>query len=217
MNFFSCSLCGKSFKTPFLLKNHLLCHTDVTNSEHVCELCNKRYVTARQLKTHMNYLHPTVPTEYICDICQSRLDASLNLLELKFLQLWFDNFRFKSYFTVRAHILTIHSKAFEQVCHICARTFKTKQNMIYHLRTHEENGEPRVQCTICDASLKNTKCLREHLRRIHNDKPSQCKICNTMLSDNKAYRRHMDLHKEAKHCCFFCGKSFKFMKALKVN
>lgn len=47
------------------------------------------------------------------------------------------------------HIRGIHLNAFNQICHICARTFRSKQVYKEHLREHLETDIPKLQCTIC--------------------------------------------------------------------
>lgn len=125
------------------------------------------------------------------------------------------SFRYKTYSILRGHILTDHVKAYEQVCDICAKVFKTKQNFKDHMMTH--TNESRIQCSHCGTWLKNKLVLRKHIR-LHKAKPKTCQICQCVKPNQAALSSHMRaVHGEAKNKCTFCDKAFIKKIALRVG
>ncbi|TMW41880.1 hypothetical protein DOY81_013041 [Sarcophaga bullata] len=45
-----CSVCGKSFAAPYILRNHMLTHTGVKDFK--CDACNKAFARKSQLDAH---------------------------------------------------------------------------------------------------------------------------------------------------------------------
>lgn len=105
---------------------------------------------------------------------------------------------------------------FEQICDICAKTFKTKQGFQEHLAAHTDTEATRVQCNYCRAWLKNRSSLNKHIKT-HTDQPQKCEICNKMKPNRAALNHHKrTVHSAPIHQCNICDKTFKRSLALTV-
>lgn len=119
-------------------------------------------------------------------------------------------FSFKSEHIMKMHILKVHERIDQRICDVCAKVFKTKEGFQDHWNTqHLGVDEPRVQCNICGAWLKNRGTLNKHMR-IHTDKPQVCDICNKEKPTRTALNHHKRLvHGDALFPCTICDKVFK--------
>lgn len=107
------------------------------------------------------------------------------------------------------HIRGVHENAFAHMCHICAKTFKSKQVYELHQRAHMEQAPPKLQCTICGSWLKHEHSLRKHMAR-HDQQAEVCKLCNKVAPNSHALANHMRyVHSERAHKCTMCEKAFK--------
>lgn len=99
----------------------------------------------------------------------------------------------------------------------CAKVFKTKEGFQDHMKTqHMGIEEPRVQCTVCGAWLKNRGTLNKHMK-IHTDSPQVCDICHKLKPTRTALNHHKRLvHGDASFHCTICKKTFKRQLSLTV-
>lgn len=116
------------------------------------------------------------------------------------------------------HILKVHERIDQRICDVCAKVFKTKEGFQDHMKTqHMGIEEPRVQCTICGAWLKNRGTLNKHMK-IHTDSPQVCDICHKMKPTRTALNHHKRLvHGDASFHCTICKKTFKRQLSLTVS
>ncbi|GAB0092592.1 hypothetical protein DMENIID0001_076040 [Sergentomyia squamirostris] len=63
---YACALCGKQFRRPGTLREHMLCHT--TGKPFQCEYCEKSYKNSKSLKQHMENHLELDPL--LCPVCQ---------------------------------------------------------------------------------------------------------------------------------------------------
>lgn len=125
---------------------------------------------------------------------------------------------FKSDHILKMHILKVHERIDQRICDVCAKVFKTKEGFQDHMKTqHMGIEEPRVQCTICGAWLKNRGTLNKHMK-IHTDSPQVCDICHKMKPTRTALNHHKRLvHGDASFHCTICKKTFKRQLSLTVS
>lgn len=116
------------------------------------------------------------------------------------------------------HIRGVHENAFAHMCHICAKTFKSKQVYDLHLQhEHLDTEPPKLQCSICGNWLKHEHSLRKHMAR-HGQTEEVCKLCNKVAPNRHALGNHMRyVHSERSYKCTMCDKAFKKPIGLKVN
>lgn len=126
--------------------------------------------------------------------------------------------RFKLQLTLKNHIASVHERSYCQICEICAKTFKTKQGFREHLETHKDTEETRVQCSYCNAMLKNRVSLKTHIRRSHKSTPKKCPFCDKIKPNQQSLTSHiMVVHTRPTHFCTICDKSFTKALSLTVS
>ena len=132
----TCTLCEKRFKQPYLLRRHLPVHTN--ERKYKCDACEKSFNHQSNLSQHKLSVHSNLKP-YVCDICQKTFS--------------------------RVSILIIHRKTHEErqfQCEFCLKTFHQKINLKTHLNTHT-NERPH-KCEFCSKGFNQKSNLTSHLK-----------------------------------------------------
>lgn len=198
---FSCPFftCDRKFAHKHALTAHKESHVPADDREFKCDLCDKSFTRKYRLDNH-KVVHQT-PDEhrYFCDQC----DRS-----------------YASKYVLNSHMKHAHGEPKDFICEVCAKVFKTRDGLKYHMVKHMEKKPPRVHCEICDASFQHKVVLKKHMlihTRDENEK-IDCDECGKTVSSKRA----LLLHKKATHSdqlfsCTFCSKDFKRAIYLKVK
>lgn len=202
---FRCPDCGKQFQGKDKMERHRKqLHLPREMLKHQCDKCPKRFISLNNLKAHL-HTHLTEEEKeamktHICADCGNG---------------------YKSKSLLAQHMRKIHLKLYVCICDICARTFNSKNDFLYHYAsTHQQTTMPKVQCNICHSYLLNEKCLKSHIARIHkHGGPHICKICGKVSPSSQALRSHqIYVHeRERKFKCPHCEKAFKREVGLKEH
>ncbi|XP_067144739.1 zinc finger protein 271-like [Centruroides vittatus] len=175
---YSCRICNKSFKSQVHLRAHVVIHTD--ECKYCCQICNKYFKTKRYLRQHKR-THKDRSDKYFCDEC---------------------NTGFKCKSTFDRHCFVQHKNMF--VCTYCTKSFKTKNMLKAHSKTHIQ------KCNICEKKFSSRHSLITH-QRIHFDiKPYLCEVCNKRFISNSELKRHQSSHNKdnLRYVCEVCKKGF---------
>lgn len=202
---YKCPDCDKQFQGKDRMERHKKqWHLPKENLKHQCDKCPKRFISINNLRSHLD-THLTKEEKdamktHICADCGS-------------------GFKYKS--LLAQHLRKVHLKLYICVCDICARTFNSKVDFLYHYSSmHQTTTMPKVQCNICQSYLLNEKCLKSHIARIHrNSGPHICKICGKVSPSSQALRSHqLYVHESVrKYKCTHCDKAFKREVGLKEH
>lgn len=126
---------------------------------------------------------------------------------------------FVNKYVLATHISRVHDNAFALMCHVCAKTFKSKTVFDQHHRDEHSAGlaTPKLQCNICGNWLKNEHSLRNHMGR-HFAAQQKCQLCGKLVPNQNALGNHMRYaHNDRVYTCTICDKTFKKEIALKEH
>lgn len=192
--FFKCKDCKKNFAEQSTLSRHMItAHAPEEELNYHCDQCPKRFPCQKKLEIHKNSHVPQNERVFVCDQCPNSRFASNDLLKI--------------------HICMRHRRP-TNVCHVCAKEIRDKASFEKHVRSHFDDGGPKVKCTLegCDRWLKDEDNLRRHIRRLHSkdQKAVTCDTCGRECKNQDALTRHKyRVHSNVVFTCEECKKTFK--------
>uniref|UniRef100_A0A8D8VYP7 Zinc finger protein 26 n=1 Tax=Cacopsylla melanoneura TaxID=428564 RepID=A0A8D8VYP7_9HEMI len=134
-----CSVCGKSFKDRYILRNHEQIHTG--EKQFICEICGKTFGQRNLLSKH-KVGHTEYETfRFQCSICNKKFSRSSQ---------W------------KVHVMR-HSEDRPHECDICCFKFKTRSELRRHKKFVHSDVRP-FQCDICGAKFKCSTTLKQHYK-----------------------------------------------------
>lgn len=147
-----CPTCGKIFKKPYLLKEHMSEHD---NTQRICDFCGYKTAYRSRLWIHMRLHHMS---KMVCDICGKAIPQG----------------------TQKKHMLT-HTNPKVYKCKQCSALFSERKTLLEHakavhgvkfIRVKREDAPPieRIWCDICEKAYnkyyaKEHKCIPKHLQK----------------------------------------------------
>ena len=141
-----CVKCGKTFKTPSKLKNHISSvHEKMKN--HKCEKCDKTFVQKESLYRHINTYHENADTCSKCEKCGKYFST------IKILQ---------------KHIGTVHEGVKNYKCEACGKAYFLAKDLKRHNSTVHE-GVKNHKCESCGKSYKSAGNLKTHISMFHEE------------------------------------------------
>lgn len=153
-----CDHCGRSTKSVYAMRQHMLTHGE---KAFVCEHCGKKFSLKSNLESHVRKMHSAAAGR--CTLC--RKDTS-NLQE---------------------HML-MHSGLTPYTCPVCARSFRLKNSLSFHVALHDNAHKYACAEKDCGKAFPKRNMLDFHTRKVHsNETPHICQYCS------KGYFRTSDL------------------------
>ncbi|XP_037044682.1 zinc finger protein 26-like isoform X2 [Bradysia coprophila] len=188
---FSCDPCQKSYDTPYILKQHILSHSNLR--EFKCNLCDSAYNTKPRLRRHVIYNHTDRPT-FDCEVC---------------------GWKFREKNNLKRH-LRLHNGDYQAECQLCDKKFTANCHLKYHMNTAHSTETP-YQCDLCGKSFNSTSKMNAHRRR-HIKETLPCDICGKIFGSRNRLYAHKKTHTEERNIvCKVCGKNFKTAVVLRQH
>ncbi|XP_077346054.1 uncharacterized protein LOC143989667 [Lithobates pipiens] len=184
---FSCSECGKCFRSKSNFNVHKRTHTG--EKPHSCPDCGKLFSRKSNLQIHQR-LH-TGEKPYSCHECGK-------------------------YFSVKSHLdihRRFHTGEKPYYCPECGKCFSVKSHLDIHRRLH--TGEKPYSCPVCWKCFSDKSNLSAHQRSHTGEKPYPCPECGKCFSFKASLYTHQRLHTEEKpYSCAECGRCFLVKSSL---
>lgn len=120
--------------------------------------------------------------------------------------------------------MLVHSTADPVKCKICQKSFKNKETLTRHKKTH--SAERIHECGICGFKFYKKFHVRRHILEVHGRKPENpgkrpkkalpCRYCGKIFWQNREYATHMLQHHNDDNPfeCSVCLKKFKLKRNL---
>lgn len=229
--FISC--CGKRLVEKRKVLSHATLHTDPDSLK--CKICSRQCISQPRLEEHMRDYHNPTGLKYQCDKCprsyatssamQHHLSTHLSDAEREQRKLENKCPHCDQGYVTRPtlinHIRNSHLKVSAGVCHICAKSFSSKQSLkIHYDLKHSENPPEKKQCPICYKWMPGERFLTKHINRIHKKNAVHaCSICSKTLSSEDHLRKHVEnVHSnKPKYPCPHCDKAYRWPMGLKEH
>ena len=162
-----CNTCDTEFKSGEEMDNHLReCHDCEKDFE--CKDCDKKWVSHLSLELHYVEVHKKIM--YCCDTCGQAFVQSAQ---------------------VKRHKKLVHDKSFDNVCHICGKTFSVPCILKEHLAVKHDIGEKSFKCDICYKTFSLNQSLQEHMEGVHlKNVKYNCDQCSHFSFTKGALGKH---------------------------
>ena len=87
------------------------------------------------------------------------------------------------------HVITVHTKKFEHVCHICSQGFFRKNKLQHHI-DEEHIKDPKFVCDTCGKKFFSLPKLTKHKSMSHVS--HKCQFCDKAYTMKKALQKHLN-------------------------
>ncbi|XP_023241021.1 zinc finger protein 345-like [Centruroides sculpturatus] len=210
----SCQICNKRFKSEVHLREHVVIHTD--EHKYCCQICNKYFKTKRYLRRHER-THKDRSDKYFCDVCKTAFKSRYSYIKHRFVKhqnMFVCVYCNKSFKT--KNLLTAHSKTHIEKCNICKKKFSSKHSLISHQKIHLDI-KPFV-CEMCNRRFISNSELKRHQSSHNKDNlPYVCEVCKMGFYKKSHLYRHRPVHEKEEHLCIHCKGRFKTEIKLKLH
>lgn len=200
----TCDVCFKVFPKMYKLKNHMLIHQ--TSFPFICSDCGKGFKNKYKLNAHekdhqkgliKQKLKKTDEKE-VMKVDKNHICKECGMIFTKVIER-------------NKHIDANHKVVINHSCFHCSSKFRTKKNLIAHLRVvhNDLEGVLKHVCSVCDKRFLRPSHLEEHMARHNPVGQHPCMYCPKRCATKQDLDRHLASHKgENKHTCELCFKSF---------
>ncbi|XP_073467360.1 uncharacterized protein [Aquarana catesbeiana] len=195
---FSCTECGKCFRSKSGLKEHIRTHTG--EKLHPCLECGKCFSKKCNLYRHQRYHTGEKP--YSCSECGKCFVQESKLVIHQRSHTGEKPFscpECRKLFSQKANLYKhqrLHTHEKPYCCPECGKCFPQKYNLITHQMSH--TGEKPYSCSECRKCFVTMADLVKHQRSHTGEKPYSCPECRKCFSQNSHLYSHQRLHRTEK-------------------
>ncbi|XP_058443486.1 zinc finger protein 664-like [Malaya genurostris] len=163
-----------------------------------CDICEKGFAELKRLELHMqthtimNGKNNSKECLFHCKLCKRSFSEE--------------------------HRHEIHSKmrAVKKTCDICGNSFKSKQQLMNHMRRH--TGERPYKCDICGRNFTQMGSLQYHSAVHATECPYKCSKCGKKFALKSQLVKHLKIHTEERTFrCNVCNKGFLINSLLTIH
>lgn len=218
--FFRCEICNKFFADRKKFYLHKRRHDQASTISFTCDYCGRKFRSKETIRRHLFVMHIETDPKFECDICHKRYVIFFyNDFFKNFYTLYYSRFQLKT--LLRNHQYSVHrEKKANLSCEFCGKMFNVKAIFEKHMLLHGDKTKRlahRKQCDHCGEWLLTKSGLYYH-EVIHKSDIQKCGQCGMELPHKLALSAHIRKnHREPKHKCKFCDKSFDILSKLRVN
>ncbi|KAF1382275.1 hypothetical protein PFLUV_G00142030 [Perca fluviatilis] len=193
----SCDMCDKTFGAATKLRQHKMRIHD-KQPPHFCSFCDFSGYTLDDVRRHNLRCH-TGELRHACTHCDAQFSSEVALRNhckrVHQLQVCFSckqcDYTCGSEITLKTHQEIKHPQA---QCNTCQESFKTKESLEIHQRTHSAHP-----CQLCPFASKTRQTLAQHLLNEHEDgppedKPLKCSCCQFACHHQLVLEQHLRSH-----------------------
>ncbi|XP_010750253.2 zinc finger protein 142 [Larimichthys crocea] len=193
----SCDMCEKTFGAVTKLRQHKIRIHD-KQPTHFCSLCDFSGYTLDDVRRHNLRCHTGV-LHHACTHCDAQFSSEVALRNhckrVHQLQACFSckqcDYTCSNEVTLKTHQESKHPQV---KCTTCQESFKTKESLAIHQRTHLAH-----QCQLCSFATKTRQLLAQHLLNEHEegstkDKPLKCSTCQFACRHQLVLEQHLRSH-----------------------
>jgi hypothetical protein len=179
----ACPSCGKMLQRQYLLP-HLRAHSG--SQPFVCVQCQATFSNSMSLRRHIKMLH-VARTSIICEHCGRAFNNRMKLALHK-IRTHKDQTTERSYkcdkcdrvfvqpCQLKCHALIHGEKTFPCTFPGCQRAFRSKGELVVHLRVH--NDERPFLCEQCSYAARTRQQLVRHQRTHTGERRYNCEYCD---------------------------------------
>ncbi|XP_023342653.1 zinc finger protein 271 [Eurytemora carolleeae] len=213
---FQCNQCEEVFSENSILKHHMKTKHP---PNHECSTCNLVFKRKHSLIKHKKSFHDGLFTP--CDICDKLVkDLGYHKRSVHKKILFNCESCGKSYTSKSAldyHKQRVHSTDSTDVCQYCAAELSVKSMKLHIKLKHSGQVERTIPCqhNNCSKLFRTNQQATVHYKTTHLNMKEMCCYCNKEFKNLVSHISQ--IHKQSKHTCDQCGKSFSKNHDMKLH
>jgi uncharacterized Zn-finger protein len=216
----TCRTCKQQFGSYLLLRRHRYHFHIPKTKTHLCPVCGKLFQSKHQLQLHLE-VHDDRLKHY-CEVCDKHLKSTHMVRSHRLFHSVAGQkcpdcgivYNFASARAFYAH-RRLHRSSEEFVCDECGKSFRNRDGLRQHKKTHDDSEFP---CESCDKKFRCKSGLTKHMGIVHDGKRYICDVCGKGLTTAQNLREHMMVHSGNKpYSCTECDKTFVTKQHLRIH